>query len=96
MKDLSKKTKKRIVKELECLVQHRFTKETLEIRLKSIFGTETKVEDISSDDDELSDFNFLAEMKNDAIGLFGYVDIYFLKMRKDNMIYVTEVAYQFE
>ena len=100
MKDLSKTNKSKIIKALESLVGSRFNKKSLEAKLTEIFGASTKVANISKKDDELTDFNFMGEMKNDPIGLFGYFDIYFLKHRKvghDGAEFlVTEVAYQFE
>ena len=85
---------------LEDLVQSRFTKETLEQRLTEIFGTSMHVEDISREDDELADFNFLGHFDIPEKNLYGYFDIYFLKMRRpgfDNAdIYITEVAIEFE
>jgi hypothetical protein len=85
---------------LEDLVQSRFTKETLEQRLTEIFGTTIELDDISREDDELADFNFLGHFDIPEKDLYGYFDIYFLKMRRpgfDNAdIYITEVAIEFE
>jgi hypothetical protein len=85
---------------LEDLVGQRFNKETLEAKLSEIFKIPMTVKDISKDDDELSDFNLLTEFDNEETDMFGYVDIYYLPMRKagfDGAIwYVTEIAVQFE
>lgn len=85
---------------LEDLVQSRFNKETLEQRLTEIFGTSIELDDISREDDELADFNFLGHFDIPEKDLYGYFDIYFLKMRRpgfDNAdIYITEVAIEFE
>jgi len=85
---------------LEDLVQSRFNKETLQQRLTEIFGTSIELEDISREDDELADFNFLGHFDIPEKDLYGYFDIYFLKMRRpgfDNAdIYITEVAIEFE
>ena len=85
---------------LEDLVQSRFNKETLQQRLTEIFGTTIELDDISREDDELADFNFLGHFDIPEKDLYGYFDIYFLKMRRpgfDNAdIYITEVAIEFE
>jgi hypothetical protein len=90
----------RIALQLENLVSKRFNKETLETKLSEIFGVEAKVEDISKDDDELSDFNYLTAFDNKDKGIYGYADIYFLPMRRTGFdgatFYVTEVGYEFE
>jgi hypothetical protein len=89
-----------IAEALENLVGRRFNKETLEAKLSEIFGIEAKVEDISKDDDELSDFNYLTAFDNKDKGIYGYADIYFLPMRRTGFdgatFYVTEVGYEFE
>lgn len=85
---------------LEELVGQRFNKETLEAKLSTLFKQPITVEDISREDDELSDFNLLTEFGNADTDLFGYVDIYFLPMRKEGfdgaVWYITEIAVQFE
>lgn len=85
---------------LEHLVGKRFNKETLEAKLAEIFKQPITVEDISKDDDELADFNLLTNFDNEAENLFGYVDIYYLPMRRagfdEAVWYITEVAVQFE
>ena len=85
---------------LEELVGQRFNKETLEAKLSTIFKQPIIVEDISREDDELSDYNLLTEFGNADSELYGYVDIYFLPMRKEGfdgaVWYITEIAVQFE
>lgn len=85
---------------LEDLVGARFNKESLEEKLTDIFGVPIVVEDISHDEDELGDYNFLGGFDIPKRELYGYFDIYFLKMRRpgfDNAdIYITEVAIEFE
>jgi len=85
---------------LESLVGNRFNKESLEKELSEIFGTTIVVEDISRDDDELGDFNFIGSFDIPEKDLYGFFDVYFLKMRRpgfdDADIYVTEVAIEFE
>lgn len=86
--------------QLENLVHNRFTKETLEKQLTEIFGQTIVLEDISHDEDELGDFNFMGGFDVPEKDLYGYFDIYFLKMRRPGFdgadLYVTEVAIQFE
>ena len=85
---------------LEDLVGSRFNKESLEEKLTEIFGVPIAVEDISKEDDELADYNFMGGFDIPERELYGYFDIYFLKMRRpgfDNAdIYITEVAIEFE
>lgn len=85
---------------LEDLVGQRFNKETLEAKLSEIFKKPITVEDTSKEDDELSDFNLLAGFDNEETEIFGYVDIYYLPMRREGFDgatwYVTEVAIEFE
>ena len=85
---------------LEDLVCSRFNKESLEEKLTEIFGVPIVVDDISRDDDELGDYNFLGGFDIPEREFYGYFDIYFLKMRRpgfDNAdIYITEVAIEFE
>ena len=85
---------------LEHLVGKRFNKETLEAKLAEIFKQPITVEDISKDDDELADFNLLTNFDNEETNMFGYVDIYYLPMRRagfdEAVWYITEIAVQFE
>ena len=67
---------------LEDLVGQRFNKATLEAKLAVIFKQPITVEDISKDDDELVDFNLLTNFDNEETNMFGYVDIYYLPMRR--------------
>jgi len=92
------KTQKQIISDLNNLVGNRFNENTLNEKLSKIFNEQIKVEDVSRNDDELTDYNFLFESKNEET--HGYFDIYFLKMRKtgfDNSnIYITEIGYEFD
>lgn len=86
---------------LEDLVGKRFNKETLEAKLAEIFKQPITVEDISHEDDELSDFNLLTEFgTSDEAELHGFVDIYFLPMRKAGFDgatwYITEINVGFD
>jgi hypothetical protein len=82
---------------LESLVNFRFNEQSLNKHLSDFFGVEVKVEDVSRDDDELVDYNYIFNI--DTKHLFIDVDIYFLKQRKvgfdDATFYVTEVGYFF-
>ena len=85
---------------LEYLVGSRFNKKSLEQKLTEIFGTDIELDDISWEEDELADFNFLGHFDIPEKELYGFFDIYFLKMRKPGFdgsdIYITEVAIEFE
>lgn len=88
---------------LEELVGKRFNKESLEAHLTEKFTYPITLDDISREDDELSDYNFITNIDieyPDGFHLFADVDIYFLKMRREGFdaadIYVTEVAVEFE
>ena len=98
--DISQKQTRIILEEL---VGKRFTKESLEAYLTEKFSHNIKIEDISREDDELGDYNFITNIDieyPDGFHLFADVDIYFLKMRRDGFdganIYVTEIGVEFE
>jgi hypothetical protein len=48
----------------------------------------------------LADYNLLTLIDNKKTGVYAYVDIYYLKMRRkgfdDATIYITEVGIEFE
>ena len=94
------KLQRQIATLLEELVGKRFNEETLNHRLTDIFQWEVKVEDISDKEDELSDYNFVFGFGDTDSELYGYGDIYFLKMRIEgwdsSTFYVTEVNVDFE
>lgn len=94
------KLQKQIATLLEELVGKRFNEETLNHRLTDIFQWEVKVEDISDKEDELSDYNFVFGFGDTDSELYGFGDIYFLKMRREGFdgatFYVTEVNVDFE
>ena len=94
------KLQKQIATLLEELVGKRFNEETLNKRLTDIFQWNIKVEDISNKEDELSDYNFVFGFGDIDSELYGYGDIYFLKMRNEgwdsSTFYVTEVSIDFE
>jgi hypothetical protein len=96
-------TQSQTIKILEELVHKRFNKETLEAYLTEKFSYPITLDDVSRDDDELSDYNFIGNIDikyPDGFHLFADIDIYFLKMRRagwdDSDIYITEVSYEFE
>jgi len=94
------KLQRQIATLLEELVGKRFNEETLNHRLTDIFQWEVKVEDISDKEDELSDYNFVFGFGDTDSELYGFGDIYFLKMRREGFdgttFYVTEVNVDFE
>jgi len=95
------KLQKQIATYLEELVGQRFNEQTLNKRLSDIFLWDVKVEDISDKEDELVDYNFVFSFgKDEDSELYGYGDIYFLKMRREGFdestFYVTEVNVDFE
>jgi hypothetical protein len=95
------KLQKQIATYLEELVGKRFNEETLNKRLSDIFKWDVKVEDISNKEDELADYNFVFGFgKDEDSELYGYGDIYFLKMRMEgydgSTFYVTEVNVDFQ
>ena len=94
------KLQRQIATLLEELVGKRFNEETLNHRLTDIFQWEVKVEDISDKEDELSDYNFVFGFGDTDSELYGFGDIYFLKMRREGFdgatFYVTEVNVEFE
>ncbi len=91
---------KEISSRLEGLVGNRFNKESLEKTLSIIFEVDIVLDDISEKEDELSDYNFVGGFDIPEQSLYGFFDVYFLKMRIPGFdgadIYVTEVAIEFE
>ena len=85
-----------IVQKLEDLVNNRFTLLTLNDMLNQIFEEEITIEDTTDgkDDNDFSDYNLLFESKNE--NTYGWFDIYYLKTREEDVIYITEVSYEFE
>ena len=94
------KLQRQIATLLEELVGQRFNEETLNHRLSDILQWDVKVEDISDKEDELSDYNFVFGFGDTDSELYGFGDIYFLKMRREGFdgatFYVTEVNVDFE
>lgn len=94
------KLQEQIATLLEVLVGQRFNEETLNKRLSDLFQWDIKVEDISDKEDELADYNFVFGFGNSDSELYGFGDIYFLKMRREGFdgstFYVTEVNVDFE
>jgi hypothetical protein len=89
--------RKNIIGYLESLVHKRFSKEELEAELTKYFKFPVTVGDVTKEDDELFDYNLLFGMdfKYPQAHIYGFVDVYFLKMR-DGRMYITEVGYEFE
>lgn len=85
-----------IVQKLEGLVNQRFTLLTLNELLNEIFEENITIEDTTDgkDDNDFSDYTLLFESKNEDT--YGWFDIYYLKTREDDVIYITEVSYEFE
>lgn len=85
-----------IAQKLEGLVNHRFTLLTLNELLNEIFEENITIEDTTDgkDDNDFSDYNLLFESKNEDT--YGWFDIFYLKTREDDVIYITEVSYEFE
>jgi hypothetical protein len=85
-----------IAKAMEALVGARFTLLTLNDMLDQIFGESLTIEDItdSKDENDFSDNNLLFESENEDT--YGFYDIYYLNTREDDVIYITEVSYDFD
>jgi hypothetical protein len=85
-----------IAKKLEGLVYNRFNKKSLISELSIIIGKQIKL----SEGSDAWDFTFTATMDNPELGIYGYLDIYYLKMKKKGddgeNLYITEVSYEFE
>ena len=94
------KLQKQIATLLEELVGKRFNEETLNHRLTDIFQWDVKVEDITDEESVIVDYNFAFEFGDADSELYGFGDIYFLKMRREGFdgatFYVTEVNVDFE
>jgi hypothetical protein len=94
---------KKLVNDLESLVGMRCTLDSLNRKLSEFTGETISVVDITSskDEDDLSDWNLLFEINSEENDeLYGYFDIYYLKLRKPGYfgetMYITEISYEFE
>jgi hypothetical protein len=91
---------KKLVRDLESLVHDRHSIDSLNGKLSEFAGEPIHVCDVTSSKDECdtSDWNLLFEIKDEE--LYGFFDIYYLKMRKPGYVgetmYITEISYQFE
>jgi hypothetical protein len=92
---------KKFISDLESLVHKRCDIDALNRKLSEFAGEPISVSDITNekDDDDLSDWNLIFEIDEDE-ELYGYFDIFYLKLRKpgycDETMYITEISYQFE
>ena len=79
---------------LERLVSLRFNEQSLNEYLSKFFGVEVKVEDISKDDDELADYNYIFNI--DTKHLFIDIDIYFSSIfaSQDFSDFLISLAYR--
>lgn len=100
------KTKTEIVSFLEGLVHSRVTEEQLNETLSTFFDIDIKVYNASQerlnagDDDGLGDWNLMFTSLVDGVEDGDHYnpvdgDIYILPMRRDGMMYITEVGYEF-
>lgn len=99
------RTKTEIISFLEGLVHSRFTEEQLNEILSAFFDIDIKVYNASQerlnagDDDGLGDWNLMFTSLADGVEDEDYNpvdgDIYILPMRRDGMMYITEVGYEF-
>lgn len=99
------RTKTEIIRFLGGLVHSRLTEEQLNKALSVFFDTDIKVYNASQerldsgDDDELGDWNLMFTSLVDGVEDEDYNpvdgDIYILPMRRDGMMYITEVGYEF-
>ena len=95
-----------IINFLNYLVHSRITEEQLNEILSTFFDTDIKVYNASQerldsgDDDGLGDWNLMFTSLVDGVeDEYHYNpvdgDIYILPMRRDGMMYITEVGYEF-
>ena len=88
-------TKKKIVEVLNDLCGKRFTRNELKIHLTLKFLSRVEIEESTEyDDDEYEDHNLLLSIQDGDKYYEG--DIYYLKTRNPEKIYVTEVYWDFE
>ena len=93
MDEKLKKRKSSIISYMETLVGKRLVKETLEFLLSELFGTPITLCEMTNDWDADYRVSFDVEDKD-----FGYIsfDIWYLKTRKEERMYITEVGYDFD
>jgi hypothetical protein len=97
--------KKGIIYFLESLVHSRLTEDELNKKLTGFFMTPIKVYNVSKEREEIGDGDGLADWNLMFTSLVDGVedekynpvdgDIYILPMRRDGMMYITEVGYEF-
>lgn len=94
------KKQKKVANFLERLVGERVTMEELNKGLSEIFKENIQVENVSQmgidngDNDQLPDFDLMFNSTKKKT--YGYYDIYMLPTREEGVMYITEVAYEFD
>lgn len=89
--------KKKIIKFLESIVHHYYTKDELNKLIDDAFGVDIDIEWDNYTDGGYTDYDAMFNV-DDGV-LYGYYDIYWLPCKPNNdygyEIYVTEIGYEF-
>ncbi len=88
---------KKVVAKLEKLVMQRLTLKEIQNKVRGIFKNPyIDVEDTTDGkcNDDLSDYNLMFENQLPT-ELYGDFDIYYLKTRNPELLYITEIGYEF-
>ena len=78
---------------LESLVGKRFAKETLEFLLSDFLGQPITLCEMTNDWD--ADYRVSFDIEDEQLGYISF-DIWYLKTRKEERMYITEVGYDFD
>lgn len=92
MDEKLKERKMSIISYMESFVGHRYAKKTLEFFLSEFFGQPITLCEMTNDWDAEYHVSFDIEDKQ-----FGYIsfEIWYLKTRKEERMYITEIGYDF-
>lgn len=93
MDEKLKDRKMSIISYMESLVGKRFAKETLEFLLSDFLGQPITLCEMTNDWD--ADYRVSFDIEDDQFGYISF-DIWYLKTREEERMYITEVGYDFD
>ena len=93
MDEKLKDRKMSIISYMESLVGKRLAKKTLEFLLSELFGQPITLCEMTNDWD--ADYRVSFDIEHKELGYISF-DIWYLKTRKEEKMYITEVGYDFD
>lgn len=93
MDEKLKERKMSIISFMETLVGKRYAKKTLEFFLSEFFGQPITLCEMTNDWD--ADYRVSFDIEDEQFGYISF-DIWYLKTRKEERMYITEVGYDFD